>query len=136
MAMRRLLSVAAAALLSSSAEGRSGLAQRTHGDVAAGALTEKYPFYHTSASLVDEANSLAANCSGLSISSPEDSGASVPVAHLAALGGDAEGQSRELKVMMVFGEHARELISPETGFAWLQKLCGPEGAKLREQTSS
>lgn len=98
-------------------------------------LTDKYPFYHTSSALVDEATSLAASCSGLSLSDEADGAASVPVARLGALGSGGGDQSRELKVVMVFGEHARELISPETGLAWLRKLCGPEGPKLRQQTS-
>merc|ERR1719335_1347497 len=37
--------------------------------------------------------------------------------------------------MMVFGEHARELISPEIGLHFLRQLCGPEGAELRKSNS-
>jgi len=98
-------------------------------------LTGKYPFYHTSAALTDEASSIASKCAGLSLSSESDGSASVPVARLAALGSSNSDQTQELKVLMVFGEHARELISPETGLAWLRKLCSDEGSHLRQQTS-
>lgn len=110
------------------------LAALLAGRAGAQVLTDKYPFYHTSSALTDEASSLAASCSGLSLSAEADGAASVPVARLSALGGSGE-QGQELKVVMVFGEHARELISPETGLAWLKKLCGPEGPQLRQQTS-
>merc|ERR1719393_747325 len=36
---------------------------------------------------------------------------------------------------MVFGEHARELISPEIGLHFLQKLCSTEGAAIRKGSS-
>lgn len=128
--MRGLLGTAAA-LLASSADGRAGLLR--HGQAAEG-LLEKYSFYHTSSALVDEASSLAASCSGLSLSSEADGSASVPVARLAALGADSDGH-RPLEVLMVFGEHARELISPETGLGFLRRLCSAEGSQLRQQTS-
>jgi hypothetical protein len=131
--MRGLAAVFAMALMLGSVD---GVARLTHGtQETVDALTGKYPFYHTSSSLADEAASLAASCSGLSVSSETDGGASVPVAHLTALGQDGANAGQELKVLMVFGEHARELISPETGLAWLRKLCGTEGSTLRQKTS-
>merc|ERR1719313_25299 len=90
----------------------SANARARQGD-AVDAITGKYPFYHTSSALADEASSLAASCSGLSVTSEADGSISVPVARLAALDGNGADQKQELKVVMVFGEHARELISPE-----------------------
>lgn len=130
--MRGLLVTTITLLLASSANGAAGLMARER--ESAGVLIEKYPFYHTSSALTEEASSLASSCTGLTISAEADGAASVPVARLAPLSGEG-GQRRELKVLMVFGEHARELISPETGLAWLRKLCSAEGTKLRQQTS-
>jgi len=131
-AMRGLLTIVAL-LLTSGADGRVELAQQ--GLEAAEVLTDKYPFYHTSSALVEEASSLASSCAGLSLTTETEGDAALPVARLAALGGGGEGKRQELKILMVFGEHARELISPETGLAWLQKLCSAEGNRLRQQTS-
>lgn len=123
------------ALCTGSADGRAASARQQHRALDADALTAKYPFYHTSAALTDEASSIASQCAGLSVSSESDGSASVPVARLTALGSSNSDQTQELKVLMVFGEHARELISPETGLAWLRKLCSAEGSHLRQQTS-
>lgn len=131
MAVKRGILSLAVLLLASSVDGRAGLARREL--EAADLLTNRFPFYHTSSALVEEASALAGSCAGFSLSTETDGEASLPVARLAALG--TPGKRPELKTLMVFGEHARELISPETGLAWLRKLCSAEGAQLRQETS-
>lgn len=128
--MLGLLASIGLAVFSGSADGLAMVTREERRALDGDVLTGKYPFYHTSSMLQDEASSLASSCSGLTLSSETDGDASVPVARLGAL-----GSGKELKIVMVFGEHARELISPETGLAWLRKLCSEEGAQLRQQTS-
>lgn len=100
-----------------------------HGSRSKGhSLTDAFPFYHTSAALVSEASVLAASgaCKGLSVFYETEGDVSVPVAELPASNSSAQ------RVLMVFGEHARELISSETGLHFIQELCGSEGADLRK----
>lgn len=125
-----------AAVLSVFAQSRE---QRQTGDLSAlepKSLSAAYPFYHTSDSLVSDASSIAATCEGVEVTLESDGGASVPTVRLKALGGgESNGGAAPLQVMMVFGEHARELISPEAGLHFLQKLCGEEGRNVRKATS-
>jgi uncharacterized protein YukE len=112
----------------------SGIAAREAQPLEANSLAKVYPFYHTSDTLVTEATTLVSGCDGLTVSMESDGGISLPVARLSALGKTSDG-APPLRVMMVFGEHARELISPEAGLQFLRKLCSSEGAETRHNTS-
>mmetsp|Transcript_69721 Transcript_69721/g.109057 ORF Transcript_69721/g.109057 Transcript_69721/m.109057 type:complete len:411 (+) Transcript_69721:50-1282(+) len=101
-------------------------------DPAGATLIEKYPFYHTSAALADEASTLAKSCSGLTVRSETEGEASLPVARLSTRSSSDKSTTH---VLMVFGEHARELISPETGLGFLRWLCSSEASQLRSRTS-
>lgn len=107
----------------------SGKQRQPAGSLNGASLTESYPFYHTSDSLAKEASDLVADCEGLQVTFESDGQISLPVARLPAQNGDGQ-----LKVMMVFGEHARELIGPEAGLHFLQKLCSQRPA-VRGNTS-
>lgn len=123
-------------------------------DVQGRRLTDKYSFYHTSDALAAAAAALKsgdAPCPGLTLDAEADGDVTLPVVRLAALGAtttnasslmdmgaeqaDAAAGDDEIKVMLVFGEHARELISPEIGLHFLQELCGPRGSSARRSTS-
>jgi hypothetical protein len=82
-------------------------------------------FYHTSDEIVDALKRL--QCDGLSLDSAVDGNVALPVASVSSLG---EG-SKVNRVMYVFGEHARELISPEVGFSLVKALCSEQGKKAR-----
>lgn len=102
-------------------------------------LAASYPFYHTSDSLVEDASTIATSCEGAEVAMESDSGAFVPTVRLHALGGKESSSEvnseAPLRVMMVFGEHARELISPEAGLHFFRNLCGEEGRNVRKTTS-
>jgi hypothetical protein len=34
-----------------------------------------------------------------------------------------EGEGRKMKAYLLFGEHPREMISPETGLNFIRELC-------------
>mmetsp|Transcript_53250 Transcript_53250/g.113827 ORF Transcript_53250/g.113827 Transcript_53250/m.113827 type:complete len:439 (+) Transcript_53250:76-1392(+) len=90
-------------------------------------LTKAYPFYHTGSELQSEAHRIVSSCEGAdaqikSVSKGDVNLDMVTVRHKEA--------TPINKVFMLFGEHSRELISPETGLHLLKALCGD--AKLSE----
>jgi hypothetical protein len=80
-----------------------------------------YPFFHTSDELSQELQRLSTSCPGLTVESKTSSGGEVTIdiAHLKKEGADPKN-----KMYFLFGEHARELISPESGLYFLRSLCG------------
>lgn len=94
-------------------------------------VQQEYPFYHTSDELREEAIRLSKSCDGaLSIKTMEDNGTSIDV--ITVRHQKAKPVNR---VFILFGEHSRELISPESGLFLLRSLCGeslPRKASLLE----
>jgi hypothetical protein len=80
-----------------------------------------YPFFHTSDELSSELQRLSTSCPGLSVDSQTSPGGEVTI-DIASL--KKEGSSPTNKMYFLFGEHARELISPESGLYFLRSLCG------------
>jgi hypothetical protein len=135
--MRALVVFSIAALVAHTAEGTSvrGRQRDLHSQHLRNdevGVRSKYPFYHTSAALVDEAAALTSSCSGLTLDSEVDGAATLPVARVASVSSD---NAQPLKVLMVFGEHARELISPETGLAFLKWLCTDDASQVRKRAT-
>lgn len=85
-----------------------------------GAMKGNYPYYHTSEELDKEVRELAQGCGGaLSIQTLSDDGVDIDVLHI-----KAPQSSPVNRVFLLFGEHSRELIGPESGLHFLQMLCG------------
>lgn len=83
-------------------------------------VQQEYPFYHTSDELRDEVLSLSRSCDGaLSVRTLEDNGTSIDVITVKQPDGKPVN-----RVFILFGEHSRELISPESGLFFLRLLCG------------
>lgn len=83
-------------------------------------MKAQYPFYHTSDEIVDEANALVEKCNGaLTVKTVNGDGVDIQVASVRAPGSDPTN-----RVFLLFGEHSRELISPESGLFMLKSLCG------------
>jgi hypothetical protein len=80
-----------------------------------------YPFFHTSDELSQELQRLSTSCPGLSVDSKSSPGGEVTI-DIASL--RKEGSTPKNKMYFLFGEHARELISPESGLYFLKSLCG------------
>jgi len=83
-------------------------------------LKRLYPWYHTSDELIAEARSLAAGCGGaLSLTTAKEDGVEIDVATVRKPGSHPVN-----RVFILFGEHSRELIGPESGLHFLRVLCG------------
>jgi hypothetical protein len=83
-------------------------------------MKSQYPYYHTSDEITQEANDLQSRCNGkLTMQTVQGEGVAIDVATVKAPGTEPKN-----RMFVLFGDHARELISPETGIALLQTLCG------------
>jgi Zinc carboxypeptidase len=78
-------------------------------------------FYHTTAQLNQEFKQLQPNCPGMQFSFVSDFGSEIPAIRMASTKAAPARPSH--RVLMFFGEHARELISPESALAFMQHLC-------------
>merc|ERR1719158_1748971 len=90
-----------------------------------------FPFYHTTSDIHRQLVDLSSNCPGMTLRQ-ENGGSdslSIDVVNI-----KAPGSSPVNKNFYLFGEHARELISPESGLHLIQSLCGETdlSAKARE----
>lgn len=94
------------------------------------AVKAQYPYYHTTAEIRSEMQRLAGACNGAltfkTLQDASDSSVSIDVVSIRA-----KGKTPTNRVFMLFGEHSRELISPESGVYFVQALCGE--AKLGVQ---
>lgn len=110
----------------------SSAAQPDRGNPSAVAkFQEEYPFYHTTEQIRSEAKRLSKKCGGhLNFKTLKDSGTEIDVVTVRK-----KSATPANKVFILFGEHSRELISPESGLYFLRALCGdlsdlPQGSSL------
>lgn len=86
-------------------------------------LSELFPFYHSTDDIRSELQRLAKNCTGMSLQSISggegDAQRTIDVVTLRK-----PGASPTNKNFLLFGEHSRELISPESGLHLVKSLCG------------
>jgi len=81
-------------------------------------------FYHSSQEIHDELQALSETCQGMTLSSDSqtnflgDRAITIDTVKIRA-----EGEQPRNKVFILFGEHARELISAESGLHFVRKLC-------------
>jgi len=85
-----------------------------------------YPYYHTTAALHDELVSLANRCPIMKLDTHETPNGNIDVVTI-----KSEGAEPTNRNFLLFGEHARELISPESGLHFTKTLCGEAGDKER-----
>jgi len=92
-------------------------------------VKKDFPWYHTGSEIKEQITQLSRNCPGvefeitttaISASGP-NSDQTVDLDVVRVNQGSSEGKK---KAFIVFGEHARELISPESGLVFLRDLCG------------
>jgi len=87
-------------------------------------LQTDYPFYHTSAEIESETARLLKSCDGATSASFTVDNVTIQELRIRAPGSHPKN-----RVSIVFGEHSRELISPETGLMLLKILCGDVASK-------
>lgn len=85
-------------------------------------LAQAYPFYHSSETINQELAELAKNCPVLSIEPWSDSTkkTTYQVVKIHKEGNEGKCTNRNF---FLFGEHARELISPESGLHFVKTIC-------------
>lgn len=104
-------------------------------------MKEMLPWYHSADEIASTLRELSSSCGGgvqlevtqrTQLNTGSDAGAEVDidVVHVSKAGGGGDGK---LRAMLVFGEHARELISPESALGFVQTLCGsgPQAERAR-----
>jgi hypothetical protein len=95
-------------------------------------MSALYPYYHTTEAIHDELVALASRCPGMSLESRKVSseerwkGYDIDVVTI-----KAPNAKPINKNFLLFGEHSRELISPESGLHFVKTLCGEVGDKER-----
>eukprot|EP00419_Tripos_fusus_P076148 CAMPEP_0172891792 /NCGR_PEP_ID=MMETSP1075-20121228/144700_1 /TAXON_ID=2916 /ORGANISM="Ceratium fusus, Strain PA161109" /LENGTH=375 /DNA_ID=CAMNT_0013746307 /DNA_START=69 /DNA_END=1196 /DNA_ORIENTATION=- len=87
-------------------------------------MTSLYPFYHSTDAIKDELEALATRCQGMEVKSVKARGDNGMERSIDLVSIRAPGASPTNKVFMLFGEHSRELISPESGLHFVKTLCG------------
>jgi len=95
--------------------------RRAHMHVHEKTMDTLYPFYHTTADIHSQLMSLSQNCPGMTIR--QENGGSDSLS-MDVVNIKAPGSQPVNKNFYLFGEHARELISPETGLELVKTLCG------------
>merc|ERR1719330_817872 len=95
-------------------------------------MSELYPFYHSTEDIHKELQRLANNCTGLTLQSvPTCSDPKRTIDVVTVL---KPGASPTNKNFLLFGEHSRELISPESGLHLVKSLCGETDLSQRAQS--
>lgn len=88
------------------------------------------PLYHSYGNIRDEVHNMKSECEAagveMSTKTVEKDGVSMDIIHLRTQPSVTENRFR---VGVVFGEHPRELISPETGLRTLNSLCATSKSK-------
>lgn len=111
---------------SSAAVKRSSLRKAAADRAKSLSMMALHPYYHTSDAIHDEIVALSSRCPGMALETKSADTRSIDVVTIKAPGATATN-----KHFLLFGEHARELISPESGLHFIKSLCGETGLKDR-----
>lgn len=109
----------------------------TFGQVSGVPLKDAMPWYHTKLEAEKAVRDLAANCTGasLDVSTRSDKGdRNGTEVHMDVLRLTRGPSGDKAKAMLVFGEHAREVITVESGLHLLGSLCGQGDFSSRAST--
>lgn len=85
------------------------------------------PFYHTSDDIHKELVGLSQRCPGLTLETREGTGDGGETRNIDVVTIKDPQATPVNKNFYLFGEHARELISPESGLHFIKSLCGETG---------
>lgn len=90
-------------------------------------MEELAPFYHSSDAIDSELQRLSSSCPGMSLRSVQDAGDDGQARTVTVVNIKAPNSQPTNKNFLLFGEHSRELISPESGLHFVKTLCGETG---------
>eukprot|EP00747_Dinoflagellata_sp_TGD_P163634 gnl/TRDRNA2_/TRDRNA2_182509_c0_seq1.p1 gnl/TRDRNA2_/TRDRNA2_182509_c0~~gnl/TRDRNA2_/TRDRNA2_182509_c0_seq1.p1 ORF type:complete len:502 (+),score=103.77 gnl/TRDRNA2_/TRDRNA2_182509_c0_seq1:105-1610(+) len=86
-------------------------------------LKEKMPWYHTTDEIHSKLQDIAGSCQGAKVQLiKQDVTKGFDVLSITHAGGEAS--TKKTKAMLVFGEHARELVTAESALDLVRTLCG------------
>jgi len=90
-----------------------------------GRMKSQYPYYHTTKELENEIERLAAVCDADMEVHRESEGHAVTLTTVRIRPAHGKVNATGVnRAFLLFGEHARELIGPESGLYFLRQLCG------------
>jgi len=89
-------------------------------------MMKLHPYFHSTDAIHEEIVQLATRCPGMTLETKTADTRSIDSITI-----KAPGTNPISKNFMLFGEHARELISPESGLHFIKTLCGEAGNKER-----
>lgn len=115
----------AAALFAGLISGGDAVKLRATQRSKSGTMAAMYPFYHSTDAMHDKLTDLAGRCPGMTLSSRGDER---PIDVVTIRAPDSQPVNKQF---MLFGEHSRELISPESGLHFIQTLCGETDQSAR-----
>eukprot|EP00435_Cladocopium_sp_Y103_P046357 s892_g13.t1 len=99
--------------------------QHLRGTHFTGRLQSEFPFYHTTKELQSEAKRLVSSCkASAKMQTVQKDYVSIDEIRVKAAASNSTTANSENRVSLLFGEHSRELIGPETGLMLLKMLCG------------
>jgi len=109
---------------------------KANGTTSSNSLVSMYPFFHTTSDIQHELKQLAAHCPGMSLRT-ESRGSllSAGSTDIDVITIKSKSSTPHNRMFMLFGEHARELISPETGLHFIKTLCGETDLSSRAQNA-
>jgi len=95
-------------------------------------LKMEYPYYHTSDEISEHLKNMEKTCQGATLKTHtvEDNGVEIQYVTV-----EGHNSSAINKVFLLSGEHARELIGPESTLKMLQALCGADGGNVQSSVS-
>merc|ERR1719343_1840152 len=105
--------------------------QRARRFKRSGTMAELAPFYHSSDDIDGELTALASRCPGMSLRTVQGTGDDGEQRSITVVDIKAPGSQPVNKNFLLFGEHARELISPESGLHFVKTLCGETGQSAK-----
>jgi len=98
-------------------------------------MARLYPYYHSTDSLRNELTELSKRCPGMSLRTIEKTADNGDVRQVDVVDIKSTGDAPANKNFLLFGEHSRELISPESGLHFIQTLCGENDLKEQAQAA-
>jgi len=90
-----------------------------------------HPYFHSTDQIHDELVNLATRCPGMTLETKSAGTKDADTPSIDVITIKAPGTTPVNKNFLLFGEHARELISPESGLHFIKSLCGETGLKER-----
>jgi hypothetical protein len=122
--------VAGASRLRRHHEPELGLLERDATTMRTRTMAELAPYYHSTEAIHKELTDLSSRCPGMTLESHSATGPqgerNIDVVTIRGTSGAAVNKN-----FLLFGEHSRELISPESGLHFVKTLCGETGQSAK-----